>query len=209
MPPAPGASRLRLQLSESKISNIGIQIIYALGIVIWIIMTLVLELWPNSSKTSRVFLSLPVLLCIANIITPIPGSDIILDPQVEQSSLLSFVLIGSSIISPWLTTVIDRRRKYHVRIIKAFVVMLLILTLTQYGVFALRFVSDLESHTSTIINAMALSLLGYAVSEYLHSEYSTNVTPWGVDKQALARTSERTILATGAQMSLINTARNR
>ncbi len=172
--------------------------------IIWLIITMVLELWPNSSKTSRVLLSLPVLLCVSNIITPIPGSDVVLDPQVEQSSLLTFILIGSSIISPWLTVIIDRRRKYHVRIIKAFVVMLILLTLTQYGVFALRYVVDFEIHTNTILNGFALSLLGYAVSEYLHSEYGRTETPWGVDRAALQRTADRTILATGAQVGILN-----
>lgn len=205
MPPTTtGASRLRLQLSESKISNVGVQVIYGIGIALWLILTIMLDLWPNSSKTSRVLLAIPIILCISNIITPIPGSDVILDPTVEQSSLLTFVLIGSSIISPWLTTIIDRRRKYHVRIIKAFVVMLILLTLTQYGIFALRYVSDLETHVDTIINAYALSLLGYAVSEFLHSEYTQSDQLGGIEREALRRTSERTILATGAQVSVLN-----
>ena len=185
-------------------TNLGIQLIYAAGMVIWLIITMVLELWPSSSKTSRVVLAIPVLLCVSNIITPIPGSDIILDPTVEQSSLLTFILIGSSIISPWLTVIIDRRRRYHVRIIKAFVVMLILLTLTQYGIFALRFVSDFETHFDTIINAMALSLLGYAVSEYLHSEYGHNELPGGVDRESLIRVAERNTLATGAQVGILN-----
>lgn len=205
MPPTTtGSSRLRLQLSESKITNVGIQLIYGVGMVIWLIITMILELWPNSSKTSRIILAIPVLLCVSNIITPVPGSDIILDPTVEQSSLLTFILIGSSVISPWLTVVIDRRRRYHVRIIKAFVVMLILLTLTQYGIFALRFVSDFETHFDTIINAMALSLLGYSVSEFLHSEYSHNEAPYGLDKEALMKTAERTVLATGAQIGILN-----
>lgn len=201
-----GASRLRLQLSESKISNVGVQLIYGIGILIWIVLTSILDLWPNSSKTSRVILAIPVLLCVSNIITPIPGSDVILDPTVEQSSLLTFVLIGSSIISPWLTTVMDRRRRYRVRIIKAFVVMLILLTLTQYGIFALRFVSDLETHVDTLINAYALSLLGYAVSEFLHSEYAPSEPPGAFDKDAMLRTSQRTVLATGAQINVLNSA---
>ncbi len=197
-------SRLRLQLSESKISNLGVQLIYGAAMIIWLIITMVLELWPNSSKTSRILLAIPVLLCVSNIITPIPGSDVILDPTVEQSSLLTFILIGSSIISPWLTVIIDRRRRYHVRIIKAFVVMLILLTLTQYGIFALRFVSDLETHVDTCINSFALALLGYAVSEYLHSEYGQDSLPGGVDRAALERTAERNILATGAQIGILN-----
>lgn len=205
MPPvASSTSRLRLQLSESKMTNLGIQLIYAAGMIIWLIITMVLELWPNSSKTSRVLLAIPVLLCVSNIITPIPGSDIILDPTVEQSSLLTFILIGGSIISPWLTVIIDRRRKYHIRIVKAFVVMLILLTLTQYGIFALRFVSDFETHFDTIINAMALSLLGYAVSEYLHAEYTSKDVIFGVDKAALERTAERNVLTTGAQIGILN-----
>lgn len=202
-----GTSRLRLQLSEGKISDVGVQLIYAAGAIIWLIITMVLELWPNSSKTSRVLLAIPVLLCISNIITPIPGSDIILDPVIEQSSLLTFILIGSSIISPWLSAVIDRRRKYHVRIIKAFVVMLILLTLTQYGIFALRYVSDFETHADTIINAMALALLGYCVSEYMHAEYGQPITARGgylVDREELQNTASRNILATGAQIKVLN-----
>lgn len=172
--------------------------------IIWLIITMVLELWPNSSKTSRIILAIPVLLCVSNIITPIPGSDIILDPTVEQSSLLSFVLIGGSIISPWLTVIMDKKRKYHIRIVKAFVVMLILLTLTQYGIFALRFVSDFETHFDTLINAMALSLLGYAVSEYMHSQYTANDMPFGVDRPALMRTAQRNVLATGAQIGILN-----
>ncbi len=185
-------------------TNLGVQLIYAAGMVIWFIITMVLELWPNSSKTSRILLGIPVLLCVGNIITPIPGSDIILDPTVEQSSLLTFILIGSSIISPWLTVIIDRRKRYHVRIIKAFIVMLILLTLTQYGIFALRFVSDFETHFDTIINAMALSLLGYAVSEFMHSEYTINEKPYGIDKAALERSAQRTVLVTGAQVGILN-----
>lgn len=172
--------------------------------MIWIIVTLLLELWPRSSLISRLFLAIPVILCVGNIITPIPGSDVVLDPFVEQSSILTYILIGSSIISPWLTSVLDRRKRYHVRIVRAFVSMLLLLTLTQYGFFALRYVSDLETHTTTIINAMALSLLGYCVSEYLHSEYGNTETPWGVDKHALQKTAERTVLTAGAQINTLN-----
>lgn len=185
-------------------SNIGVQLVYGAGIIIWLIITIVLELWPNSSKTSRVLLAIPILLCASNIITPIPGSDIILDPTVEQSSLLTFILIGGSILSPWLSVVVTRKSRDHVRIIKTFVVMLILLTFTQYGIFALRFVSDLETHVDTILNAYALSLLGYAVSEYLHSEFGENDLPWGVDKKALERNAQRNILATGAQIGILN-----
>lgn len=198
-------SRLRLQLSESKISNLGVQLIYGFGLIIWIILTIVLELWPQSSRTSRLLLALPVLLCITNIITPIPGSDIILDPTVEQTSLLTFILISTSIISPWLTSLIDRRRKYHVRIIKTFVVMLILLTLTQYGVFTLRFVSDFETHFDTLINSYALSLLGYCVSEFLHIEYTNEeVDRVASSKESLEKAAARTILATGAQVQILN-----
>lgn len=205
MPPSgTGASRLRLALTESKFSNFGIQLIYGIGIVIWIILTLLLELWPRASVISRLFLAIPILLCVGNMITPIPGSDVILDPFVEQSSILTYILIGSSIISPWLTTVLDRRKRYHVRIVRAFVSMLLLLTLTQYGFFALRYVSDLETHTTTIINAMALSLLGYSVSEYLHSEYGNPDPINAIDAAALHRASERTVLTAGAQINSLN-----
>lgn len=205
MPPTAttSGSRLRLQLSESKLSNLGIQLIYGAGIIVWLIVTMVLELWPQSSKTSRVLLIIPIALCIGNIITPIPGSDVVLDPYVELGSLLTFILVASSILSPWLTVIIDRRRKYHVRIIKAFVVMLILLTFTQYGFFALRYVSDLETHVDTIINAMALALLGYAVSEYLHSEY-THETINAIDKVMLDKAAERNVLATGAQINILN-----
>jgi hypothetical protein len=205
MPPSTvGASRLRLQLSESKITNIGVQLIYGVGMFVWLIITMVLELWPKSSKTSRLILVIPVILCIGNIITPIPGSDVILDPSVEQSSLLTFILIGSSIISPWLSSLADRKKPYHLRIIKAFVVMLILLTLTQYGFFALRFVSDFETHFDTLINAMALALLGYAVSEFLHSEYGNKSSMSGVTREELMKTAQRTVLATGAQINVLN-----
>lgn len=198
------SSRLRLQLSESKISDVGVQVIYGFGLIIWIIITLLLELWPNSSRTSRVLLALPILVCITNIITPIPGSDIILDPTVEQTSLLTFILISTSIISPWLTSVIDRRRKYHVRIIKTFVVMLILLTLTQYGVFSLRFVSDFETHFDTIINAYALSLLGFCVSEFLHIEYTSEEAQSVITRETMEKTAQRTILTSGAQVNVLN-----
>lgn len=196
-------SRLRLQLTESQLSTVGIQLIYAAGMVVWLIITMVLELWPQASKTSRVILIIPIALCIANIVTPIEGSQIVIDPLLEQNSLLTFILIASSILSPWLTVIIDRRRKYHVRIIKAFVVMLILLTFTQYGFFALRYVSDLETHIDTIINAMSLALLGYAVSEYLHSEY-THESVYGIDRVMLDKAAERNTLASGAQVNILN-----
>jgi hypothetical protein len=182
-------------------SDWGVQLIYGAGLIIWIILTLLLNLWPSSSKTSRVILALPVLLCVSNIITPVPGSDIILDPTVEQSSLLTFILIGAAILGPWLTT-INRNKKFHVRIIRAFVVMLILLTLTQYGIFALRFVSDFETHFATIINSYALSLLGYSVSEFLHAEYDrTELSE--EHRKALDRTTQRTILTSAGQINAL------
>lgn len=206
MPPRfqAGASRLRLSLSDSKISNAGITLIYAGGLVVWMILTLFMGLWPQTSKTTKLFLILPIIVCLTNMITPIPGSDIILDPQVEQSNLLSYILIGGSILSPWLSSVIDRRRKNHVRIIKTFIIMLLCLTLTQYNLFSLRYVSDLETHWVTILNTYALSLLGFAISEFMHIEYSPFDGTWGADKSTVQRNANRMTLLTGAQLSQIS-----
>lgn len=196
-------SRLRLYLSDSKIPLLGVQMIYAVALVIWIIITIVLNLWTATSKTTKVFLSLPIIVFLSNIMTPVESSTILLDPQVSQSSLLTYILIASSVLSPWLTVVIDRTRKGHVRVLKAFVVMLLALTLTQYDLFSLRYVSDLETHWMTSLNTYALALLGFCVSEFLHAEYTPSDFDWGIDKVALERTAERTILTAGAQLNVL------
>lgn len=165
------ASRLRLALTDSKLSLSGIQLIYGLSIGVWLFFTYFLNLWVDTSWTTKAFLALPIAVGVSNILTPVHGSDIELDPQVTQGNLLSYILIAGSILSPWLSRLTKRRRWHHTRVIKVFVVMVLLLTLSQFDFFSLRYVSDIEVHTSTIINTYALSLVGYAISEFFHTEY--------------------------------------
>ncbi len=166
-------SRLRLSLSDSKLSTFGIQAMYAAGLLIWLVLTYWLNLWIDTSKTTKVFLGIPVAVFISNIITPIHGSDIVLDPQVTQGNLLSYILIAGSILAPWLTKIDTRRRWHHTRIIKVFIIIVLFLTLSQFDFFSFRYLSDVEVHINTIINTYALSFVGYAISEFFHVEYRT------------------------------------
>ncbi len=165
------ASRLRLALSDSKISFAGIQTIYGLSVLVWLFFTYYLNLWVDTSWTTKGFLALPIAVGVSNIITPVHGSDIELDPQVTQGNLLSYILISGSILSPWLTQLAKRREWHHTRVIKVFVITVLLLTLSQFDFFSLRYISDIEVHTTTIINTYALSLVGYAISEFFHTEY--------------------------------------
>jgi|SRR6185437_1045179 len=164
-------SRLRLALTDSKLSDQGIQLTYVIGIIVWLIMAYFLNIWSDTSLTTKCFLALPIAVCVSNIITPVHGSDIVLDPQVTQGNLLSYILIGASILAPWLSKVNIRRRWHHTRVIKVFVVMVLLLTLSQFDFFALRVVSDIEIHTNTIINTYALAFIGFCISEFFHIEY--------------------------------------
>lgn len=181
-------SRLRLVMSDSKLTSTGIQVMYGAAIVIWLLMTYFLNLWVDTSKTTKLFLALPVAVFVSNIITPVQGSDIVLDPQVTQGNLLSYILIGGSILSPWLSTILKKRRWHHTRVIKVFVIMTLFLTLTQFDFFTLRYIADIEVHSATIINTFALSFIGYTISEFFHVEYRM-IDNWAVRSSRKEETS--------------------
>lgn len=175
---AVGGSRLRLQMTDSKLSTTDIMIIYGVGMAFWLFLTFFLELWPDTSKTTKLFLLIPFAVFIINMITPTQGSDIVLDPHVTQGNFISYIIIGGSVLTPWFTTLQDKKKWHHIRVIKVFILVVLFLTLTQFDFFILRYIGDIEVHINAVLNTYILAFIGYAVSEFFHIEYKM-IPKWG------------------------------
>lgn len=205
MPSNPGTTRLHLNVRDAKLSELTTRLFFIGLTIVWVVLTVWLDLWTESSGLSKVFLILPIVIGVTNATISFDSSDIVLDPGTTASQVTSYVLISSSILAPWLSTIVDRRKSGVIRVIKAFVLMLLLLIVGQFDILALRRNKAAEVYWETGLLTCAIGLLGYSVSQYLFMSY-TPLPTWsgGFDKESAVAAS-RSALTVAAQMSTLPT----
>ena len=147
------------------------KIIYLTSSVAWLLLVTFLGLWTNSSIFSILLLLIPVFIFVMNYFLPL-DEQATLSPDIARGYIISCFFITFSVYVYWQNpTRGGTDPKFKKRILMVIIVSFVIMMLGILDFFPSQEYTFLMSQVDSVFNTISITLLAYAVIEFVTHEY--------------------------------------